>query len=335
MAQFNPQGLLLLVVLVVKSECIDNSPVTEYVSASQEENVVLPCFDSYVMDPKNCQRVKLIKYATDASQEKVIFARPKTPKFQDAKRVKLEADRNGQMSLILTKSQKSDEGLYRCEIWQGWICVLVRNISVKVKDCSKHPPVKAVPGTPVTLNCPVNITSGQQGPQNITWALEKGGNPVSVSSNRVVINGTSLAVQSVDYSDSGWYRCTYKLGQTQRCFIINLLLQEEENVVMTTAAPALTTSEIISEAPEERRSGTFTAVVASVITGTVIMAALIGLFIYRRCNNHRVTQHTQRSPAVSTPGYEFVNLTLSQDDTTRVNSIYQHIPDEGLCTFQC
>lgn len=52
----------------------------------------------------------------------------------------------------------------------------------------------------------------------------KGGNPVPVNS-KVVMTGTSLAIQSVDYTDNGWYRCNHTLGQTQRCFDINLLVQ--------------------------------------------------------------------------------------------------------------
>ena len=53
----------------------------------------------------------------------------------------------------------------------------------------------------------------------------KGASPVSIKSEGVEINGTSLAIQSVDYSDSGWYRCMYMVGQTQRCFDVNLLVQ--------------------------------------------------------------------------------------------------------------
>lgn len=107
------------------------------VVVSQEEDVALPCADSNVMDPKSCLRFKLIN-ATNASRMKVIFARPETPEFQDAERVKLKADANGQMSVTLTKSRKSDEGLYRCEIWQGWECILVKNISLRVRGNTTH-----------------------------------------------------------------------------------------------------------------------------------------------------------------------------------------------------
>ncbi|XP_078108016.1 uncharacterized protein LOC144519008 [Sander vitreus] len=313
MAHFYSQGLLLIVLLIVISECRG----IETVNTSPEEDVVLPCFNLSVMDPKRCYRVKLVKYATNTSQVKVILARPKTHNLQDAKRVKWQADGNGQMSLYLTKSQKSDEGLYGCKIWQGWDCVSVKNISLKVKDCKFLQAVKAAPSTPVNLNCPVDTTSGQ-GPQNISWAIVKGGNPVSVNSKRLVINGTSLAIRSVHYSDSNWYRCNYVLGKKLRCFEINLRVQ------------ALTTS-------KEGSNGTVIAVVvASIVIGIVIIAALIGLFIYRRRNTQRITQQTQRHPAgTSVDGYEIVSLTPSEDRTNqRVNSIYQHIADEGLYTYK-
>ncbi|XP_049903865.1 uncharacterized protein LOC126392494 isoform X2 [Epinephelus moara] len=333
MAHCNPQVLLLSVLLTVISACKEHPPMP--VVVSQEEDVVLPCADSNVMDPKSCLRFKLIN-ATNASRMRVIFARPETPEFQDAERVKLKADANGRMSLTLTKSRKSDEGLYRCEIWQGWECILVKNISLRVRDCKVLTAVTAAPSTPFNLNCPVEITSKQQGPQNISWAMLIGGKPVPNTSKGVVVNETALAFQSVNYSDSQWYRCEYMLGQTRCCFDIKLLVQVED-VAMTTTAPALTTltsTEIISEPEKEESSGAFIAVVASVMIGIAIMAALIGLFIYRRCNTPRVPQQTLSYPGGTLGGYEIVSLTLSEDRSNRVNSIYQAVPEEGPCTFR-
>ncbi|KAL7393590.1 hypothetical protein ABVT39_013267 [Epinephelus coioides] len=334
MAHCNPQVLLLSVLLTVISACKERPPMP--VVVSQEEDVVLPCADSNVMDPKSCLRFKVIN-ATNASRMKVIFARPVTPEFQDAERVKLKADANGQVSLTLTKSQKSDEGLYRCEIWQGWECILVKNISLRVRDCKVPAAVTAAPSTPFNLNCPVEITSKQQGHQNISWAMLIGGKPVPITSKGVVVNETTLVFKSVNYSDSQWYRCEYMLGQTRRCFDIKLLVQEVEDVAVTTTAPALTTltsTEIISEPEKEESSGAFIAVVASVIIGIAIMAALIGLFIYRRCNTPRVPQQTLSYPGGTLGGYEIVSLTLSEDHSNRVNSIYQAVPEEGPCTFR-
>ncbi|XP_033496257.2 uncharacterized protein LOC117265719 isoform X3 [Epinephelus lanceolatus] len=334
MAHCNPQVLLLSVLLTVISACKERQHTN--VVVYQEEDVVLPCADSNVMDPKSCLRFKLIN-ATNASWMKVIFARPEMPEFQDAERVKLKADANGRMSLTLTKSQKSDEGLYRCEIWQGWECILVKNISLRVRDCKVPAAVTAAPSTPFNLNCPVEITSKQQGPQNISWAMLIGGKPVPITSKGVEVNETALAFQSVNYSDSQWYRCEYMLGQTRRCFDIKLLVQEVEDVVVTTTAPALTTltsTEIISEPEKEESSGAFIAVVASVIIGIAIMAALIGLFIYRRCNTPRVPQQTLSYPGGTLGGYEIVSLTFSEDRSNRVNSIYQAVPEEGPCTFR-
>ncbi|XP_029308256.1 uncharacterized protein LOC115021758 isoform X2 [Cottoperca gobio] len=341
MAIVYPQGVLLLFLLIDISASRDGSPGIETVITSQEEDVVLPCADSWSeMDRRSCIRVRLIKYATDGSQMKVILTRPKTHKFQDAERVKWQDDGNGQMSLFLTKSQKSDEGVYGCEIWCDWDFISVKNVSLKVKDCKALLPVKAAPSTPANLNCPVDITSGQQGPQNISWAMMKGGSPAAVNFKRVEMNGTSLAIQSVNNDDSSWYRCNYTLGQTHRCFDIKLLVQEVEHAVVATTAQEMTTSENILKGKKEGSSGSFmVVVVTSVLVGIAIMAALIGVFIYRRRNTQRVIQQTLRHPAVtlteSSAGYEIVNFTLSEDRTNhRVNSLYQQLPDEGMCTFQ-
>ncbi|XP_010792846.1 uncharacterized protein [Notothenia coriiceps] len=333
MAPFYPQPLLLLLLLI--SECRGGSPVL--VSTSLEEDVVLPCSDPLMTDKDTWFRVKLIKHATNSSRIKVIIARPEISKFKDAQRVKWQADKNGQMSITLTKSQKSDEGLYGCEIWKGWDSILVKNISLKVKDCKNLKPVKAALSTSVTLNCPVDITAGQQGPPNISWSMLKGGNPVPFNSKSAAINGKSVTIQSMNDNDSGWYRCNYTLDQTQRCFDINLLVPEEEQVVVDTAVPGLTTSEINVESDKNGISEVFlTVVVASVIAVIVIMAALMGLFIYCRRNSQTVTQQTQRPPAgspIEYGGYEIVN-TLSENRTNdQFTSLYQHFPDESQCTF--
>lgn len=106
--------------------------MTVTVSAYKEEDAKVPCFNSTVTDPKSCYRVKLVKYDDKYDDGQiVIFAWPK--KNLDAKRVKWELDGDGQMSLYLTKVRKSDEGLYSCEVCQGWECALFKNISLKVK----------------------------------------------------------------------------------------------------------------------------------------------------------------------------------------------------------
>lgn len=80
----------------------------------------------------------MTKYATHNSQMRVILARPKTLKSPDAERVRWEADADGQMRLLLTKVQRSDEGLYGCEIWLAWDLVHAKNISLKVKGEITH-----------------------------------------------------------------------------------------------------------------------------------------------------------------------------------------------------
>ncbi|XP_070823491.1 CXADR-like membrane protein [Chaetodon trifascialis] len=333
MAHIFLQGLLLLVLFMVISDCNDSSLVI----ASQEDDAVLPCFNSTVMNPKSCYRVKWIKHGTDLRHMEVILARPKTPKIQDAERVKWEADGKGQMSLFLTKLQKSDEGLYSCEIWHGWDCILVKNISLKVKECKVLQAVKTAPGRPINLSCSVDMTSGQQGPQDVSWVMLKGGNPVPVNSTRAEINGTSLAIHSVNYSDSGWYRCKYMLGQALRCFDVYLQVQEDAAVTTTVQAPTGTAS--FAKTRKEGSSEALIAVVASVIFTIAIIAAPAGLFIYCRRNTHRAAQQTQRQPAgtpvVSSDHYETVDLTLSDDPANQqLNPLYQQLQDENVCTVQ-
>lgn len=129
--------ILKLIIILISCYFKDNSPVPETVSGSQEEHAFLPCFNSSVMDPKTCYRVKWTKQETDSGQMKVILTWP-TTNLKDANRVKLEADENSKMSLVLNNLQKSDEGLYTCEIWKGWECILAKNISLKVKGNISH-----------------------------------------------------------------------------------------------------------------------------------------------------------------------------------------------------
>ncbi|KAL6109079.1 uncharacterized protein ACO6RY_12289 [Pungitius sinensis] len=157
------------------------------------------------------------------------------------------------------------------------------------------------------------------------------------------MNGTSLAFLSVQPSDSGWYRCKYVLGQTHRCFEMNLQVQDKNDVVATTV-PGLEISETIwhtkteaeteTETKTERSSGAFLPVlVTSVIIGTAITAALIGLFIYRRRNTQRVTQETHRHtpPDTRMDVYDIVNPPPSE---ARDHTLYEQFLDESLCTFR-
>lgn len=100
-------------------------------SAVKEEGAVLSCLNSSVMDPKSSLRVRWLKSPTETSLEKVIFEWPKAS--QEAERVSLKDDGKGQKCLHLKSLQKSDEGAYRCEVWEGWNIIQVQNISLKVK----------------------------------------------------------------------------------------------------------------------------------------------------------------------------------------------------------
>ncbi|XP_034552809.1 uncharacterized protein LOC117822274 isoform X2 [Notolabrus celidotus] len=338
MALSHPQGLLTLVLCVVISHGRADPQEYDTVTATQQENVTLPCSVSNLMDPKSCYRIKWTK---DASK-KVILARPETSKIQDAARVKWQANEQGHMCLFITKVQKSDEGMYSCEICKGWDCTLDKNIYLKVKECKALQPVNVKPSTRASLHCEVDVTSGQQGPQNISWEKLKGGHSVSVS-RPAESNETSLVIQSVSQSDSGWYRCKYMLGQTERCFEIKLQVGNVEvttsmTTSMTTAVPALTTSLIILETMKEGSSGALIAVIVTVaIVGIAITTALTLLIIYNRRNTQEALQHTQ-SPHTGDAvelyaEYEVTSLTPSNDLLTqRVNTLYKY-QDDNIDTF--
>lgn len=99
-------------------------------SVVKEEDGALSCLSSNVTDPKGCYRVRWVRSATGSSSEQLIFQWPK--RSQEAERVSME-NRTGQLCLWLKFVQKTDEGLYRCEILEGWEIVQVQTISLKVK----------------------------------------------------------------------------------------------------------------------------------------------------------------------------------------------------------
>ncbi|KAM9310845.1 uncharacterized protein KZ484_026657 isoform 2-T2 [Pholidichthys leucotaenia] len=299
--------VLPLILLGVITEC--RGLVT--VEATQGEDAALSCFNSTDPDPKSSDRFRWIKFSNTNRMEDV-FKWPTG--INNDGRVKLERDGNGKMYIFLKNVQKPDEGLYSCEMCQGWDCVLVKNISLKINDCKRLSSVKVGPGTYAQLNCQMNSIPGQQEPQNITWAMQKGKNKyVSVESE---MNGISLIFEKVMTDNHGWYRCSYTLGQTTHCFEIKLSVQANVTLLTTRMEPS---------------SKTVVAVVPSVILGVIIAAALVVLFIRHRRSKQRFTEQPQTQTAGSLSVYE--GVLFSQDSVTdRVNSLYQNM-DENMCTF--
>lgn len=308
-------------------------------SGLKEEDVALTCLDSDDTDV-DCYRARLLRYSTDTPQPSIIYRWAK--KSQGSTRLALKADKNGRFCLFLKTLQKSDEGLYKCEIWEGWDVVLVKNISLKVKDCRILQPVKATPQSPVKLNCQVNVTSGLQTPVNISWAKLQGNNPVNVEPKTAEVNGTFLAFWSVKTSDSGWYRCS--LEQTQRCSEINLHVTENTYATTTVPvntdpttqqAPTATESEQINT--KEQSSETSGPLVSLVVIGSFILVVSAAFFIYRRHKTQREAQtqlrHTTGSLVDSLDVYENLTLPRLQDSGNRVNSLY-HCPEDSVRTFQ-
>lgn len=88
-------------------------------TVSQGKDVILPC-SNIGKYSESSYRVKWLK------DGKIIIPRP-----PNAEHVKWEADIK--VFLLLKNVQKSDEGLYSCEIWHGWEQIHVQNISLKIK----------------------------------------------------------------------------------------------------------------------------------------------------------------------------------------------------------
>lgn len=103
--------------LIVKFLAKDVSTVI----VSHEKDAVLSCSNA----GKYSERSYRVRWLKDG-EEMVIPPRP-----PNAEHVEWEADLK--VSLLLTNVQKSDEGLYSCEIWHGWERIHVKNTSLKIK----------------------------------------------------------------------------------------------------------------------------------------------------------------------------------------------------------
>lgn len=99
------------------------------ITSSLEEDVTLKCLDSHEQYQEKCYRGRWIKY--DNGQEEIIL--PETTKAQQDRWINWTPAEDGHMSLRLRKLKKSDEGLYRCEIWRDWTCVYVKNVTLKLR----------------------------------------------------------------------------------------------------------------------------------------------------------------------------------------------------------
>ncbi|XP_047454903.1 uncharacterized protein LOC125016449 [Mugil cephalus] len=335
MAEFYVQ-FLSLILFIVASQCRADSTVTETVSTFKEEDVTLSCFNKSQTEPG--QRIRWMRYDADAEKPRDIFVWPK--KAQDGPQLNERVDGNGQGQLFLREIQMSDDGLYKCEVWEGWDVLLVKEVSLKVKACKVLQTVKAVPGTDVKLSLPVNITSRAF---NISWGMVKGDKAVPIESERIEINGTSLAIRSVVDGDGGWYRCSCVIRQTQRCFDINVLVQGFTTATTVPVSPRTTHQVGGTEFThrKEESSESLTTIITSVSVGILLICSLVGSYIYhrrrtrRRCSHRRTRQIGMRptGPADSMDGYEAVALPHTQGSNHHINSLYQ-TEDENLCTFQ-
>lgn len=202
---------------------------------SHDDDVTLLCGDfTGQPDETECYRGRWIKYL-DNGQQDILDPRAKVVP-------------GGDMALKLRKLRKSHEGLYSCEIWKGWDRVHISNTTLKFKgkiclyvyiflislqkkytsvlrlwplsECSTFGVVKALLGSSFDLECPVNTSSGAH--SNISWSSLYAGEPGDVQHGRAEISGLVLHFHTVEDVDRKWYRCTYDLGGTRRCFEFKL-----------------------------------------------------------------------------------------------------------------
>ncbi|XP_029959191.1 uncharacterized protein LOC115397135 isoform X2 [Salarias fasciatus] len=323
MARFSVYVLFLLILIIVSSECSDIQTVAAY------DAVTLCRFNSSEIDTGGL--VKVTKYTSD-KEAKVISEWP--TQDQTAKQLPWEPDGNGLICLHLKNVQKSDEGTYSCEMWRGWERVRVRNMTLKVKDCKTRPAVKAKPDSSVRLQCSVDITPEKQRPQNVSWAKLKGLHSEPVDSQRVGPDNT-LIIQTVSYSDSGWYRCNYVLGTTKRCVEVRLNAQADDASETTTATTTPTPQTQTQQGSHRgaERSATLIAVVVSISFG-LVTAPLLGLFFYCRQQRGKVTaQHqTAGAPTETMDNYEQLIWSHSQE----MEEVYEtlHVSDQSSCTLK-
>ncbi|XP_014057649.1 uncharacterized protein isoform X2 [Salmo salar] len=353
MALLQSHGLSILLLIIrtqrAGAESCSHVEAPQFITATQEEVAVLPCFTSTHRDLET--RVKWTKLSPKPED---ILVWPDDPSVaHKSERVAFESGADGvvagNLSLSLRDIRKSDEGLYSCKVWQGWSCVMVKNITLKVKECKILHSVMAAPNGIATLPCLLNMTTGKPQISSVSWAEIKGDSeiqilqyPTDISNQtflgkRVSFRGNlssgdaSLALSMVEYSHSQWYRCRLQMGQNERCFEVKLQVkeQEEENLVLRTS----TTTELAnpvtaSQSPE--RDATATAGTATIVASSmcviVIMALTLGLIIFLRRRRHSDEDESDWNT------YEDV-----QDPAMGPNFLYslaEFDQKDDLCTFQ-
>lgn len=114
----------------VKLACNVSPSLT--LSTTLGDNAELPCFFTIPPGKVHSFRVKWVKYTPGMTQPKVILLWPpstSSPNYKwDSDSLNL-----GNLSLTLKNVNMTDAGLYGCFAWDGWQCLIARNVTLKVR----------------------------------------------------------------------------------------------------------------------------------------------------------------------------------------------------------